>query len=230
LSTQTVADTGFGERGDTQHFTLKFTVNFKGVSKFQITRSQYQHESFYTSHQISTKNLYSFRRYRVRAEGNFGFKVKGHIDTNVLRETPLSPDTSSHQISMKNLHSFRRYRAEGNYNAILGQGHWVKIKGRIDTDLLRDTPLSCLSPDTSSHQNINQKSSFISKTLSHSGWAYTGLQLHNLGYSLYFQNLGFFCRDRHNSCNLGFFIRDFPQKYPPNQLFHAHTLKLAACL
>jgi hypothetical protein len=43
-------------------------------------------------------------------------KVKGHIDTKHLQDTPLSPDTSSQQISIKNLHSFRRYRAEGNFS------------------------------------------------------------------------------------------------------------------
>jgi hypothetical protein len=83
-----------------------------------------------SSHQISTKNLHSFRRYR--AEGNFGFKVKSRIDTILLHDTSLSPDTSSNQISTKNLHTFQRYRAEGNYYAILG--HWVKVKGCIDTD------------------------------------------------------------------------------------------------
>jgi hypothetical protein len=72
----------------------------------------------------------------------FGVKVKGHIDTNLSRDTPLSPDTSSHQISTKNLQSFRNNRAEGKYYAIWGQG-------QIDTNLLRDTPLSS---DTSSHQ------------------------------------------------------------------------------
>jgi hypothetical protein len=53
------------------------------------------------------KNLHLFQGHWV--------KVKGRIDTNPLRDTPLTPDTSSHQISTKNLHSFRRYRAEGNF-------------------------------------------------------------------------------------------------------------------
>jgi hypothetical protein len=45
----------------------------------------------------------------------FWVKIKGRIDTNLSRDTPLYPDTSSHQISTENLHSFRRYRAEGNF-------------------------------------------------------------------------------------------------------------------
>jgi hypothetical protein len=45
----------------------------------------------------------------------FWVKVKGRINANLLRDTPLSTDTSSHRISIKNLHSFRRYRVEGNF-------------------------------------------------------------------------------------------------------------------
>jgi hypothetical protein len=99
-----------------------------------------------------TENLHLLRRYR--AEGNFGFKVtrvkvKRRIATILSRDTPLSPDTSSHQISTKNIQLFRNYRVEGKYYAIWGHGHWVKVKGHIDTNIWPDTPLS---PDTSSHQ------------------------------------------------------------------------------
>jgi hypothetical protein len=53
----------------------------------------------------------------IERKGNimqFGVKVKGHIDTNLLRDTPLSSDTFSHQISTKNLHSLEIQRG-GNF-------------------------------------------------------------------------------------------------------------------
>jgi hypothetical protein len=114
---------------------------------------------------ISTKNLHSFRR--CRAEGNFGFKVTWSrskvTSTRFFHTTHLCPlihPPTKYQISTKNLQSFRNYRAEGKYYAIWGRGHWVKAKGHIDTNLLRDTPLS---PDTSSHQTSTKNLPFVSK-------------------------------------------------------------------
>jgi hypothetical protein len=80
-------------------------------------------------------------------------KVQGDINTILSRDTPLSRDTSAHQISMKNLYSFRRYRAEGNYYAILHQGHWVKVKGRIDTNSFA----THLCPPIHSHTKFQPK-------------------------------------------------------------------------
>jgi hypothetical protein len=68
-------------------------------------------------------------------------KVKGHIDTNLLPDTPLSPDTSSHQIPIR--------LGDTEVREFRFQGHRVKVKGHIDTILSCDTPLS---HDTSSHQ------------------------------------------------------------------------------
>jgi hypothetical protein len=108
-------------------------------------------------------NQKSWFVYEIQSGMKFRFqghrvKVKGRIDRILSRYTPLSHDTSTHQISTKNLHSFRRYRAEGNYYGILGQGHWFKVKGYINTNLSRDTPLW---PDTSSHQiSITNRDSF----------------------------------------------------------------------
>jgi hypothetical protein len=65
--------------------------------------------------------------------------------TRIFRTTHLSP--LIHPPTKYQWKIFIRF--EGNYYAILGQGHWVKVKGCIDTNLLHDTPLS---PDTSSHQ------------------------------------------------------------------------------
>jgi hypothetical protein len=93
------------------------------------------------------KQILSFRIYG----GEFLFeghrmKVKGRIGTNLLRDTPLSPDTSSYQLSTKNLHSFRKYGAEGNFGFKV-TGSRSKRSHRHEY-FVRHT----FVPDTSSHQ------------------------------------------------------------------------------
>jgi hypothetical protein len=86
-------------KGIIMQFCVKVTGSRSKVASTQIFR--YTPLSPDTSsHQISTKNLHSLRRYR--AERNFGFKVTGSrskvTSTRFFlsRDTPLFPDTSSH--------------------------------------------------------------------------------------------------------------------------------------
>jgi hypothetical protein len=125
---------------------MQFWVKVKGHIHTNLTRDKpLSHDT--SSHQISTKNLHSLRRYR--AEGNSGFKVTGSrskvASTRFFHVTHLYPL----------IHPSTKYqpkisiRFEDTERKGIIMQFWVKVKGRIDTILSLYTPLY---PDTSSHQ------------------------------------------------------------------------------
>jgi hypothetical protein len=95
------------QKGIIMQFWVKVTGSRSKVASTQIFRATHLCPEIHPHTKYQSKIF--IRRYR--AEGNFGSERKGisvsrsqgRIDTILLRNTSLAPDTSSHQISTKNL-------------------------------------------------------------------------------------------------------------------------------